>query len=432
MYLSSGLTAGNLLVFHSERIHTQIQRPLPVDLRREIVPFPSQLTPRINELIENPDPWIARFSITGGAKSYYNMMRETSPHGVAVAEIKRSNALLKQGSEVVSGKPGDPEADELAEWTIAWLKGISQFRLTVPKLVLNAIWWGFAPIELQWREFAWNGRKYEVPIILREKDPDQFRFNIDRELVWIGSGFGSQITFSGEEALGWFVPSYGSLDNPYGNSELRTSGAAFIYEVYRKWFKIYNVGLERSVGVLQAKKKVEAPNKKFSELQAELREYIAHLSTSSVLIDPPGWTVEWLANTNFAVPVKEAIDHLNTGFSLALTGESLSTRIGESSTGSRAALQVEETRTQGYVQADAAWMGGVFSDDFIAPAVRWNFPGVPNELLPKLKFKTGALTTPAGLAAYMAAAAEDDDFPKVDGVLAARELGVPILPQERT
>ena len=125
----------------------------------------------------------------------------------------------------------------------------------VQERMLDAIYWGWRPIELLWSPQV--GRDGEMRWFVHaaiEKNPDRFRFTDNRELVYYDplQNNEPQVLNSPEDWIQWLPCTSGSIDNPYG--------VAVYQKIWLPWyskqrfFQLWAQGMERSMGIVTIKK----------------------------------------------------------------------------------------------------------------------------------------------------------------------------------
>jgi len=406
------------------RLDLDIAKVSPQFLEKEIRPFGlADFRQAGLPIVENPDPILRWISIKG--EETYKIMERSEP-AIFAAKQNRINTLLGAGSEVHAGPSGSPLAEELKEWTIAFLKRIPMFT-TVQRKMLDAWWLGWRPLEMIWETDAVIAGRLSWGIVaINEQDPTEFRFTTDRDLAWIGPNgafFANPIIFDRpEDSLKWLVCTSGSTANPYGE--------AVAQKLWLPWFmknrfiQIMGQGMERSVGILKARKTSEfdADGKRptIDEVKDEIRDILELLSANNILVER-GWTLELISDVNFTDSLLAPLKYLDEHFTTSIIGQTLTTRAPDSG-GSRAAAQVHRLGLLDFVKSDAKELGSWINDQIICPAILLNFPGdIAEDDLPKWRAK---VLDPVDLEA---AQRLFDMGAPLDGKHLAREAGVKIL-----
>jgi len=391
-------------------------------MENEVVPF-SALEYRLSGLpiIDNPDP-VLRYLAMKGEEEYRTM--ERAEPAIGNAKRKRVNTLLSYGS-VVQTDAKSPASQKLRDFTISAMKRIDSFH-TVQKCMLDAIYWGWRPLEVLWSfDLSWQGRSYWAPQFIREKKPEQFRFTVDRDLAYIGSGFGKVVVFDRpEDQYHWLTCASGSTDNPYGDALFKS--VWLIYYIKQRFMQMWAQGMARSVGVVKVGQTANPGGallgesaKKMGEVVEELREVMKALNDKGVLIQKFGWTVDLLSDVDFSDGWKHPLAYCDEIITLAILGETLTQTIG--SQGSRAAAEVHQVGLTDYCKADARDLESWINDQVIAPMLALNFGEIDPEDLPKFRSRISTAIDLEKARVLWALGAP------LDGVRLAAESGVPLL-----
>jgi hypothetical protein len=391
-------------------------------LRREVVPFSTLAMQRSGmALVENPDP-VLRYLALKGEEEWRTMERaETS---IGAAKRKRINTLLSYGSAVY---PANASADAklISDFCVEMLRRIRHFN-TSQRLMLDAIFWGWRPLEVMWDlGMEWKGRQWWGISDIKEKMPEQFRFNADRDLVYVGNGWGRQLVFNRpEDKLHWMVCTSGSTNTPYGDALYR--GVWLIYYIKQRFMQMWAQGMGRSLGLVKVSQTADPSGqligesaKKMTTIVDEVRDVLRALNDHGVLIEKFGWSLAFLTDVDFSDAWKHPLQYCDECITLMMTGETLSMRIGE--VGSKAAASVHQQGLVDFCKSDAAELEDWINDDLLAPAIELNFGAVAPEDIPRWRSK---ITTQVDLekARIMYALGAP-----LDGRKLADESGVPIV-----
>lgn len=404
-----------------------ITKPRIRRLKNEVVPFGrNQVVNGSVGWIENPDPVLAYVAMRG--EEEYQVMERAEP-AILAAKNKRINTLLAFGTEIHSGN-ASREAIELKDWSIAFCKRIKNFS-TVQRMALSAIFWGWRPMECLWDfDFKLKGKSFWGVRSIHEKLPQDFRFDEDRNLLYVKNRASDPIVFDRwEDDLHWLICTGGSTNNPYGEAVYRAIW--LIYYVKQRFMQMWSQGMSRSLGTLRFKQTNdpgsallgEGGAKSVAELAQELQAVLRTLNEKGVLIERFGWSLDLLTDVDFAEGWDKPLKYCDEVITLCLTGETLSMRLGD--TGSRAAAQVHRDGLLDFCKSDAKEMESWFNDDLLHPAIRLNFgDSIPDEILPRFRSKIHQKTD------IDAAQKMFNMGAPIDGVRLAQESGVPLALEE--
>jgi phage gp29-like protein len=390
-------------------------------LKREVVPFSSADIHRGSVAwVENPDPVLRYVAMKG--EEEYRVMERAEP-SIRSAKRKRVNTALSFGSKVI---PGDNSKDalELRDWTVQFMKRIPKFH-TVQRLAYDGIFWGWRPIEVTWdTEFQFKGKRFWGISAMREKMPEKFRFTPDRDLMYLRDGGADPVIFDRpEDSLKWMICTAGSTDNPYGEAEYRAIW--LIYYIKQQFIQMWAQGMKRSLGLIKVKQGADpgsalmgaGASKKLSEIALETREMLQSLDQSGVIVEKYGWALEVVSDIQFADGWKSPIAYCDEVIQLAMTGETLTMRLGD--VGSRAAAQIHRDGLLDYCKTDMREQESWWNDGVIAPAIKLNFgDNIPDELFPKWRSKIHRIVDVANIQALFNMGAP------IDGEEAADDLNV--------
>lgn len=424
---------------------------LPGSASQEVIPIRPGLPGRERDhLLANPDPFLTWVKPGRGLEWYVSAAAQ-DPHGLGAAIGIRKDQGLACGCEWVAGhadgaKPTQ-DAEDLRDFAAAFWQRIPQTHYIL-SAVLDAIFWGWRPLQLIWnasdarRPSVWQwrptrstrgpARLVHTPSAIIDKRPDDFRFTHDRKLALVRGGFAVEEIFRGEEQeLRWWAPSYSSLDNPYGESTIRTSGAAVMVEAKLRVRTAMLTGADRAAGVAILRKKGGGnTSKAFADVMADLRAYLELMTSKNLMVQPPDWEIDYLTNATHMASYGDLCRYLDAGTWLALTGTQLGAHIGQTAaSGSRAAMRTELEVRSDKVRADGRWLGDQVSE-LGERVIRWNFEGVDPVDLPR--FRRRRELKAENLSVYVAARASDpQSFPPPDGDAVSMELAVPVLPEDQ-
>ncbi len=399
------------------------RNPTKKRMTREIVPF-SSADFRMGSvaMVENPDPVLQHIAFKG-EEEWRTMERACA--AVSIAKKKRVNTLLSYGSEIQAGS-NSKEAKDLQQWAIQLYKRIDKLSI-VHRRKLDAIFWGWRPLEaILDFGFKYKGKSFWGVKNIYEKMPEDFRFTVDRELVYVGNGYQDPIVFDKpEDKYHWLVCSAGSTNNPYGEAEYRE--VWFAYYIGQRFLQLWGQGMGRSVGTMKVKEgasmlggMIEGNAKTIPEIAREVSDVIRTLNERGVLIERSGWSVELLKDIRFSEAWSGPMDYIDNMIRLILTGETLTSSTGGE--GSRAASEVARSGLIDYCKSDAKCLESWENDDFLAPLVRLNHgEDVPDEDMPKWRSKIGQVVDVVKAQALFEMGAP------LDGKKIAADAGVPLI-----
>lgn len=362
---------------------------LKKSLQTELVPFSKnvlmngtgkQVQARIQR---NPDPVLVHLAQTD-EREYARMIR----NNIAIGTAKRNadNIVLDPGYSIVKGRGGKSKksAKVLKEFAEAFVKRIKGFDGVVRKKALEAIYYGWRPFEgIYDYKFRHKGETKWVPKLLIEKMPEDFRFTTGRELVYYKS-FSNPVLFDleGADKGKFFVCTYDSINNPYGESKL--SGAWLADYARSRFFEYFSLGMQRSMGLVKATEGVSgvgAASKSVETVQAELQEILDVLNSHNILINKSGWMVELLNDISFSEGWLGAISFLDSALSNYISVGSLSYAQGEFSSRSQSTVHADSAKMQG--RTDAIQIDAFFTD-MIRTVIDLNYADVDDADYPEL------------------------------------------------
>ena len=295
----------------------------------------------------------------------------------------------------------DEERDiDIANYVNGALLDLDNFDEDLTEL-LSACRNGYAVSEIIWKDAEIDGKQMLVPDRIVSKPPDWFRFDSDRNLLFVGeSGMSNSEVMPDYKFIHYaFRPRY---QNPYGMSLLRS-----VYWVW--WFKHY--GLEQWMRALE-RGAVGTPVAGYDEgtdikEQEDLEEKLKIFLKSKYLLYNQKHKIEMLEpkmDPNFGDVLTQ---RCNSEMIYRLLGAQLSS--GTSESGTRALGEVHERRLQERNESDSKALAATLNNSLIRFIVELNFPDVV--AMPKFKQH------------YEAA---KDDTVTINKLKAAAELGIPV------
>jgi len=330
--------------------------------------------------------------------SFYDEMADSDAVLAGIIET-RIDSVARLPWDIIPAS--DEEIDiEIAAYVKTALLGLSNFDEDLSEL-LSACRNGYAISEIIWKDDEIDGKQMIVPDRILSKPPDWFRFDADRNLVFVGASSSNE----GEVMPDYkfihyaFRPRY---QNPYGMSLLRS-----VYWVW--WFKHH--GFEQwmraeergAVGTVIIKYD-EGTNQTD---QDGLEETAKILLKSKYAVISKNHEIEFpeiKIDPNFGDVL---IRRCNAEMTYRLLGATLSS--GTSESGTRALGEVHERRLQERNESDSKALAAALNKTLIRFIVELNFPDVKE--MPKFKQH------------YEAA---KDDQVTINKLRAAAELGIPV------
>ncbi len=389
-------------------------------LQKEIAPF-SREDMMINgvAIVSNPDPVLQYLQVSD--ESHYRMM-ERAELAISSSIQKRVGTIISAGSDVQAGKSGSDKAKKYKDFAITLLKGVPAWT-TVQEKALEAVFWGWRPLEVILNtNMRFNGGLYWGIKKIDEKMPEEFKFTLDRDLVYIGDGFQDPVFFDRpEDELHWWVCTSGSTNNPYGEALMRKLW--FVWYIKNRFMQMFSTGMERSNGVIIAKQQInlETIGKQatMAQLADELSDVLSLFSNNNILIQRAGWELEFVGDVEFSEGWKYPLDYCDELMRNGIIGGSLTMQVGD--VGSRAAADVHEGGTVSIARKDAKVLEGWVNEGLIRPYLEVNFGEIEDDDLPKWRSK---ISNPVNIenahVLYQLGA-------PIDGIKLAAEAGVPLV-----
>lgn len=415
----------------------RLSRPKVDQLQKEIVPFLSEWEMRLSgtSIIANPDP-VLRF-LANKDESAYRIMERNHPKEIYAPRQNRDNKLLSAGSEIVLGESKSNGARFLHAFMVAAMKRIERWP-QVQALIQDAVYWGWRPMELVW-DTAFRHKRTEYWVVSRivDKLPENFRFTVDRNLVYVDPRTGNHLIFDDENAdLKWLTPTFGSIDNPYGDAIYkRVWIPAFAKS---RFFEAFAQGMQRSTGTLKVRHGFNRPagdaevasitdsrdpDDVMNSVVSEVREIVDYLNSHNILIETGGFSVELLTDVNFGEGWIAAMKYIDESISLTIATESLSFQ--ESQFGARAQAIVHDRAGTRTAIADALIRDSWINEGLIDKILRVNFgTDIDPSDKPKFRSRVRRETTIEQVKAFVDMGGEAD----ADRV--AVEFGVPIADED--
>ena len=375
------------------------------------------------KLLNNPDPVLQYLAFKD--EELWRTM-ERSEMAIFNAKQHRIATTVSAGSVVEPGDSGSPRAEELKDFTVAFLKRIPNWT-TVQAKMLEAIFWGWRPMEVLWDfNFDHKGTTYWGVKTVREHMPELFKFTEDRDLAYVGNGMDQPVIFNKpQDRFRWMVCTANSTAVPYGEALLKNLWLA--YYVKSRFTQMWAQGMERSLGVVKAvqQQALEGDQTSMAQIKRELSGVLDLLSANNVLVQKAGWILELVSDVEFSEAWQHPLEYLDKQMTLGITAETLTMSVDKAG-GSRALGNTQRESLTDLAKMDAKQEEGWVNDQLIRPALELNFGTIAEEDIPKWKSKVHSkLEVETVEAAFQWGA-------PIDGNKTMKELGVPINtdPQE--
>ena len=402
-------------------------------LEREVVPWSNQdmQLGRFGSVtaITNPDP-ILNYAAHSDESEWRKMERDPTVYN---AKQKRVNRLLSFGSELSRPDRETPANKIIHEAVLLNLKSIQKLG-TVLRCALDAVYWGWRPMEATYKRVLFKGRPIWVQHDIREKNPEEFAFTIDRELMWHGGSYsmGSEVVFNRRaDPFKWFVSTSGSTNNPYGNALYRAVWLPAY--LLARFDELLATGVQRSVGIVKVTNSgggtskagsfmdgvSPSINKTAAEVVEETRNALKVLNDYGILGTIGGMMIELVTDVKAVEAWIMPVDKCKQEIELAVTGQTLTSKIDGN--GSRAAAETHMDVLDFNAKSDAQETEQPFvNDGLIARFLELNFGEVDPEDVPKWRSKIGSqVSLDAAEKLWNMGAA-------LDGGRVAQDAGVPL------
>jgi len=412
-------------------------------LSNEIVPWgPFMEKGRPDVMIENQDE-VLSFLARKDEREYVRMERaEPIVHN---GILRRKRTLLSAGWKLEP--PNSSAAARLLLDYVQELFKRLKSRITVNLSEMHsAIFTGWRPLERVWDfDDTFKGKPAWFIKAIRAKNPWDFRFTANRDLVWIGQVGGSGYTLFPMEddaaRLRWIICTAGSSDAPYGIGELRY--VWMLYYLKREFIRLWSQGVQRSMGTVRVKQSgtaalgslstreaqslAGAPGqaKSVGEISAEFATVMKLFQESGILVQRNGWDVDLSGDVKYADGWAEPLNYLDRMMALCLTGDTLSLSAGQ--VGSRAAAETKSEELEQLCVADGHEIAGWVNTQIIAEALELQFSEdqLDPDDYPEFGFNLGhSADLDAAKWLFLSGA-------RLDGKKLAAEYGVPLIIDEQ-
>lgn len=312
----------------------------------------------INNLLENPDSILSRYTPEDSVEIYYRM--EGSDPAIAAAMNTRRAAILNRSWTILQNG-SDPA---VYEYVRDLFSSIEDLRGTLEDALL-ALTTGYVPLEIIWQP---RGRYWFIKKIVG-RDPRNYRFDVEGNLRLLTN----EHPLEGEP-----TPPYkyvvhrhrGTLRSPYGESVLKPLYWPVTF--CRAGWKWWATAIERyGMPIITAsfpEDATDADRKKFEEFVNSLQAY----SWSAV---PEGFEIELHEPRRpTAEDYLPFLEYADTKKFQVILGQNLTSETA--SYGSRAQAVVHNQVRHDIILADASLLEATINDQIIKPAVMLNFSGV--------------------------------------------------------
>lgn len=399
-------------------------------LKKEVLPFRSRSEASFYgaPIVGNPDP-ILRFLALKGEEAY-RIMERNSTATFAARQI-RDNNVLNPGSTIHLGRSKSRASKLLRDFAIEMMQGVYNWSL-VEKKIQDALYWGWRPMEIVWRpDFRFKRKSYWVPKFIVDKNPENFRFTVDRDLAYVNPLTGDIDIFDQPlDELKWLICTYGSLDNPYGNGIYQN--VWLINFARDRFFEMFAQGMQRSMGMIKVKEGGMRPStdisgpedsgKIIASVSNEIRDMVSVLNSHNILVERFGWTAEMISNINFADGWIKAIEYIDKQITRVVATESLSWQ--ESEFGSRAQSVVHSQSGTKTAMEDAKQRDEWINHGIIERALEFNFGEIDPGDMPRFMSN---VRTPLEMANVKTAYDMGGD---IDGDELERRFNIPFANEE--
>jgi hypothetical protein len=368
-------------------------------IRKEVVPFSNSMGMLLNgtAIIGNPDPVLMYLARRG--EEAYRIMERNEPKAIFAARQNRDGKLLSGGSEILVGEGKTEKAKRIHAFVVAAFRRIEQWP-AVEARMLDAIYWGWRPMELVWDTgFRFKRKTYWAIARIIDKYPEQFRFTIDRELVWVDPQTGEHIIYNrpGDE-LKWMICTYGSVDNPYGDGLYKR--VWLLQYAKSRFFEMFAKGMERSMGIVSIShgfnrpagpaevamiKDNRPPGEAMEAITDDIRDAIDYFNVHNIWLQVGGYRMELLTDVAFSEGWVGAMNYIDDAMSLAVATESLSFQ--EAQYGSRAQSVVHDRSGMRTAITDARFRDNWINEQLIRKLVETNYGDVDPGDMPKFRSK---------------------------------------------
>lgn len=336
------------------------RKNLPTEAKTLIANASNDITiPFFSGVLQNADDTLIQQGGGKGLKIYDEIERDT--HAGAMLE-KRKGALISRDWKVEPGgdRPIDKDAADLVEELI----GALPFD-RICKDLLDATLKGFAVCEVVWGR---DGNRIK-PVKIKSIDQRRFAFKADwrpRLLTWTSMIEGIELP-----ERKFIVHRVGVKgENPYGLG----LGSRLFWPVLfkREGITFWLHFLEKFAGPTIVGK---SPIGSLPEEQRRLLNTLTEARTSSAIVVPIGTDAEFLeASRGGSVSYEQFLNYWDRQISIATTGETLTTQVGDSG-GNRALGEVHQEMLELLADGDGDLLSGTLTEQLLQWIIDYNLPG---------------------------------------------------------
>lgn len=348
------------------------RKNLPTEARTLIASVANDITiPYFTGVLQHADDTLIQQGGGKGLAVYDEIKRDT--HASSMLQ-KRISAVTSRDWEVEPGgdRPIDKEAADLVEECLEALP----FDKICEDL-LDATLKGFAVAEVVWERVGTRILPVKV------KDIDQRRFTFGRD--WRPRLLTRAAMLEGEELpeRKFIVHRVGVKgNNPFGLGLGNKLFWAVLFK--REGITFWLHFLEKFAGPTVIGK---TPYGTLSDEQNRLLNTLMSIRTSSAVTVPIGTDVEFLeASRGGTVSYESFIAYWDRQISICVTGETLTTQVGESG-GNRALGEVHQEQMEVIGDSDADGLTDTFRDSLARWVVEYNLPGAAIPSVRRLRAK---------------------------------------------
>lgn len=308
-------------------------------------------------VIDKADP-ILRLLALSDEREYKRMIDSDTAIGGAVEQ--RISGVISAGSEVELGPSRSKIAVELRNFAIRFLKHLPRFG-TLRRECLRTIFYGWSPLELQWKMDMNLGRPGQWGVVNAvSRKPWHYYVTSDGYLVRGAlAGHDPDVYDSPSDQIRYRIFTAGSTESPYGEAYLRRVWLLFFLS--KKFERMSAQQMQRALGLVKVKLGPQRGRVPSATLDSELERVLVALNSYNILWEQAGTTIEFVPTPGITRNTREILDYWNTQKRVAIVGQNLSSEVRA---GSYAATQTHVDEVlRSYIEADAreeqAWWNDV-------------------------------------------------------------------------
>jgi len=331
--------------------------------------------------------------------AFYDEMSDSDSVLAGLIET-RIDSVARLPWDIIPASEEESDID-IANYVKQALIDLDNFDEDLQEL-LSACRNGYAVSEIVWKDAEIDGKQLLVPDRILSKPPDWFRFDAERNLIFVGAtgGVSSAEVMPPYKFIHYaFRPRY---QNPYGTSLLRSVYWMwwFKHHGFEQWMRAAERGAVGSVVMkYEPGASVTEQERLAEDAKILLKSKYAVINKEHEIVFP-----EVKIDANFGDVL---IQRCNSEMIYRLLGATLSS--GTSESGTRALGEVHEKRLQERNESDSKALAAALNNTLVRWIVELNFPGVIE--MPKFKQH------------YEAA---KDDTATINKLKTAAELGIPV------